>query len=139
MSIANLKAKVVSITQSNKLSNDNSVSKKLEVVTTNLKSTPTIIARDLKIEGDVYSSGVVEIEGFIKGTIKARVVVLREDGFVEGIIIADLLTIKGKFEGSIKAKNVNIANKAQIIGVVEYDSLSVEDGASIDGQFKKLS
>ncbi len=43
------------------------------------------------------------------------------------------------FSGDIKANNINIFKNAEINGNIEYDSLSVEDGASIDGQFKKIS
>lgn len=137
MSIANIKSKVISVAQSNS-SNDNSISKKLEVISSNFKTTPTILARDLKIEGEISSSGLVEIEGKINGTIKGNSVILREEGFVEGTIIAETLNIKGSFEGNIKAQNINIASKAKVTGNIEYGSLSVEDGACIDGQFKRL-
>lgn len=136
MPLASLKAKVISIAQSE--SNDNSISKRLEVISSNFKSVPTILSRDLRVEGEINSSGLIEIEGIIKGIIKGNSVILREAGFVEGTIIAESLNIRGKFEGTIKAKNINIANKAKVSGEIEYESLSVEDGASIDGQFKKI-
>lgn len=137
MPIASLKSKVISIAQ-NASSNDNSISKRLEAMSSNFKSTPTIIARDLKIEGQINSSGLIEIEGFIKGTINGNSVILREEGSVEGTIIAESLSLRGTFNGNIKVKNLNIASKAKVQGEIEYESLSVEDGACIDGQFKKL-
>jgi cytoskeletal protein CcmA (bactofilin family) len=138
MSIANLKSKIASVVQSQS-TNDNSISRKLEVISSSFKNTPTIIARDLEIEGEVRSNGVIEIEGKIKGIIKGNSVILREGGFVDGIIIAELLNLRGEFEGKIKAKNINISSKARIHGEIEYESLSVEDGACIDGQFKKIT
>jgi cytoskeletal protein CcmA (bactofilin family) len=136
MQIANIKSKVV-VSQTGS-SNDNSISKRLEVMSANFKSTPTIIARDLKIEGEIISAGLIEIEGVVKGTIKGNSVILREEGYVEGTIIAESLSIRGKFDGTIRAKNISITSKAKVIGNIEYDSLSVEDGASIDGQFKMI-
>jgi len=136
MPIASLKSKVVSITQNS--SNDNSITKKLEVISSNFKTTPTIIARDLKVEGQINSKGLIEIEGMIKGTLNGNSVILREEGVVEGTIIAESLSLRGTFNGNIKAKNINIASKANITGEIEYESLSVEDGACIDGQFRKL-
>lgn len=103
------------------------------------KTTPTILARDLKFEGEISSSGVIEIEGRVNGTIKGNMIILRESGIIEGTVIADNFNIKGKFEGSIRSKQINISNKALVIGNIEYEVLSVEDGASIDGQFKKIS
>ena len=136
MSIADFKSKVISVVQNS--SNDNSISKKIEIISTNFKSTPTIIARDLMVEGDLTSAGLIEIEGSIKGKINGNAVILREEGCVEGAIIAESVSLRGKFEGTIKAKTIAISSKARVIGNIEYEFLSVEDGASIDGQFKKL-
>ncbi len=136
MSIADLKAKVVSIAQSG--NDHSSITKKLEVMSANFKSTPTIIARDLKIEGELSGSGIIEIEGMVKGTIKGNLVILRENGVIEGTVLAESFNIRGKFDGTIKAKLLSIAGKAVVHGEIEYGSLSVEDGACIDGQFKQI-
>lgn len=120
-------------------SNDSSLSKTFETLSSNFKSTPTIIARDLKIEGTLNSSGLIEIEGNIKGNINGNSVVLREDGIIEGEVIAESLNIRGKFNGTVRAKNISITSKAKVTGLIEYGSLSVEDGAYIDGQFKQLT
>ena len=140
MPIANLKAKVNSFIQNNSSDNDNntSIGRKIECISANFKSTPTILAKDLKIEGDISSSGLIEIEGFVKGNIKGNSVIIREGGNMEGELVAESLSVKGKFSGKIRAKNINISSKANINGVVEYCSLSVEDGACIDGQFKQV-
>ena len=137
MSIVNLKSKIIAIAQ-NSSSGDGSITKKLEMMSSNFKSTPTILARDLKIEGELFSAGLIEIEGSVKGTLRVNSAIIREEGHVEGTIIAESLSIRGRFEGNIKAKNISITSKAKVNGVIEYDSLSVEDGASIDGQFKRL-
>lgn len=137
MSLASLKEKIVSITQGSS-SNDNSIAKRLEILSANFKSTPTIISHDLRIEGEITSTGLIEIEGNINGTIKGNSIILREGCFVEGTIIAESISIRGKFDGTIRAKNIDITNKAKVTGTIEYGSLCVEDGASIDGQFKKL-
>lgn len=102
-------------------------------------STPTIIAKDLKIEGQLTSTGLVEIEGCIIGNIKGNSVILLPSGSIEGEVEAESFSIKGKFNGTIKAKSVNIGSKARISGTIEYSLLSVEDGASVDAKFKKLT
>ena len=137
MSISSIQTKVNKV--SIKLNNDENGtlnSKKLEILT-NFKSTPTIISRDLKIQGEVFSSGIIEILGQIDGSIKGNSIILREEGFIKGIVLAENFSIRGRFDGKIKAKNINIASKAEVTGEIEYESLSVEDGASIDGHFKK--
>lgn len=120
-------------------SNSESFGKTIEQMTVSFKSMPSIISKDSKIEGEIHSSGVIEIEGQIKGRINSNSIVIREDGFVDGEINADSVNIRGNFNGTIKARNINVFSKAKITGTIEYQSLSVEDGASIDGQFKQLS
>lgn len=139
MQIANLKQKTAEIHELNS-SNDNrkNMNKKIENIS-NGKATPTILSRDLKIEGDITSLGLIEIEGAIKGTIRGNVVIIRENGVVEGDLIAESLNIRGNFLGNIRAKTISVSSKAVINGVIEYQTLCVEDGASIDGQFKKVS
>ncbi len=137
MQIADFKAKVAAAVHNNQ-AKGGSIVKKLEAISANLKSTPTILAHDLKINGEISGSGLIEIEGAVKGTINGNSVIVREGGIVEGTIIAESLNIKGKFEGNIKAKNISIEGKATVMGEIEYSSLSVEDGACVDGQFKKL-
>ncbi len=136
MSIASIKAKVSSITQGD--NDNNSIGKKIEMISTNFKNTPTILARDLQIEGTIASTGLIEIEGHINGTVKGNSVIIREGGSMEGDLFAESLSIKGNFNGNIKAKNISVSSKAKLTGFIEYGSLSVEDGACIDGQFKRV-
>lgn len=137
MLVANIKNKINSVIDYSN-SEDSTISQKIKVIGSNIKSNPTIISRDLKIEGDIVGSGIIEIEGSIKGVINGNSVVLREDGKIEGTIIAESLNLRGKFNGIIKAKNISISSKAKVQGDIEYESLSVDDGAYIDGNFKKL-
>lgn len=137
MSIASLRSKLSNITKNNAFS-DVAITKKIESLSSNFKSNPTILARDLIVEGKITSSSVIEIEGSVKGSVSGNSIILREEGLVEGDIFAESLNIRGKFNGNIRAKNISITAKARITGVIEYGSLSVEDGACIDGKFKQI-
>jgi cytoskeletal protein CcmA (bactofilin family) len=113
--------------------------KKNPVKIQSTKSTPTIIARDVSLEGEIKSGGLIEIEGKINGTIKGNAVVIRESGYVEGTIMAASVVVKGEVSGNLNAKSVSITSKAKVVGNIDYGTLSVEDGACIDGGFKKIS
>ena len=108
MSAANLRA-----VQQEKSANDNSFVRKLESISSGLKSTPTIISRDLIIEGDILSGGIVEIEGNIKGTVKGNMVILRENGTIQGNVIAESFNIRGNFEGSIKSRATTLSTPSR--------------------------
>jgi cytoskeletal protein CcmA (bactofilin family) len=134
MSLVKLKEKKAKIDQSKVATSG----KKFEIISSNIRATPTILSKDLSIEGDINSSGTIEIEGKVYGNITGSSVILREGSYVNGAIFAKNLNIRGNFEGKIKANSLSISSKADVVGTVEYGSLSVEDGASIDGQFKKV-
>ena len=102
---------VSSVKPVNVSSNDNAsnaIVRKFEAINFSAKSTPTIIARDLRIDGELVSAGLIEIEGAVCGSIKSHSVILRESGFVDGTIIAESLSIRGRFDGTIKAKKMMI-------------------------------
>jgi cytoskeletal protein CcmA (bactofilin family) len=135
MSIVNIKSKLAAAAQNG---SSGEITKKLEILSANFKTTPTIIAKDMLIEGSLKTDGILEIQGSVKGIISGNSVILREECFVEGSITAESLSIRGRFEGSIKAKKINVSSRGRVFGEIEYDSLSVEDGACLDGQFKRL-
>ncbi len=119
------------------LTKENRFIKKFDIINS-FKTLPSIVANNLKIEGTINSTGTIEIEGFIKGNIIGNCISIRENGRVEGEISANQVNIRGKFTGNIKTKNLNIFSKAEIFGEISYQNLTVEDGASIDGKFKKF-
>lgn len=65
MSIADLKTKIATVVSGNS-SNDNLITKRLEIVSQNLKTVPSILSNDFQIEGQIHSSGVIEIEGSVE-------------------------------------------------------------------------
>ncbi len=103
------------------------------------KGNTSIISKDLSIKGNLNSEGLLEIEGKIDGDINGNIITLRETSSVNGNITAKILNIKGKFTGIIKSERINISGKADIKGTLEYISLCVEDGATIEGDLKRVS
>ncbi len=103
------------------------------------KTNTSIISKDLSIKGNLHSDGLLEIEGKIEGDIVGNVITLRETASVNGNITSKILNIKGKFSGIIKSERINISGKADIKGTLEYISLCVEDGASIEGDLKRVN
>lgn len=101
--------------------------------------TPSLVSKTLYVKGNLVSKGTVEVEGKVEGNINGDIVTLREGGFVTGDIDANVVNIKGRFEGSVIANRLNVAKEARLSGNIRYVSLSVEDGASIDGQLQRIT
>jgi len=97
---------------------------------------PSIIAADLKIVGNLICSGALEIEGEIEGNVTCGRVTVRRTGSVKGDVTADAVQVDGEINGLVKGKDINLSESGRVTGVIMYESLSVKDGAYIDGQCK---
>ncbi len=102
------------------------------------KHPPTIIAADLHLLGNIISEGVLDVDGRIEGNIKCKCVTIRKNGSVKGDILADEVHIFGAVVGLVKAKDVHFFSTCHVEGVIMHESLTIEDGAFVDGQFKRM-
>lgn len=102
------------------------------------KAVPSIISSDLNILGNLISEGLVDIDGCIEGNVKADQVTIRPNGKVRGDVAANLVHIYGEVHGIIRASSVFLYSSCRIHGIVVHQSLSVEDGAFIDGKLKRI-
>lgn len=100
---------------------------------------PSVISEDMHVLGNIMSpDGAIDIAGQIEGNIRCHTASIREDGKVRGDVVAEDIYVHGRIEGLVKARNVTLYATAQVIGTIMHEALSVEDGAFIDGQFKRI-
>ena len=102
-------------------------------------SMPSIISTGLQVNGDIISDGDVQIEGVISGNVKSRTLTIGESGEVRGEVVADQLQVSGTVNGQIKARSVNLSRSARVQGDILHESLSIESGAFIEGNVKRIN
>lgn len=100
-------------------------------------NTRSILAADLKIVGDVRSSGSVELMGEVEGTLEAHSLIIGGDGFVAGDVAAESVEIKGRLSGQIASQNLTLRAAAQVTANVGYSTVVIESGAQIEGRFTR--
>lgn len=99
----------------------------------------TLISSRTTVEGDVYFSGGLHIDGTVRGRVVAEdgseaVLRLSEVGSVEGDIIAPHVIINGTVHGDVYATaHLELAEKAAIKGNVHYELIEMAMGASVNG------
>lgn len=106
-------------------------------VTSRKKAPPSIISSDMDMLGNIISDGTVDVDGRIEGNIKAGQLTIRENGRITGDVHADVVHVYGQVKGLIKAKDVQLFASARVEGTIMHESLSIEDGAFVDGKFKR--
>ena len=105
------------------------------MASTNSNSTFSVIGADVKIKGDVEASADLHVDGAIDGDIKCSSLVQGETSSITGGVIAETARLAGKVNGSIRARELVVLRSAQIHGDVQYEALTIEQGAQVDGRF----
>ena len=98
------------------------------------------VGETLQLEGDLRTSGSLDIAGLIKGNVYVLEVTVTETGSVRGSIEASKIEINGHIQGKITADTIVIGRSAVIKGDVFFkNTLKTEEGADIDGYIKRVS
>jgi cytoskeletal protein CcmA (bactofilin family) len=98
----------------------------------------TVISKGVKIEGKLSCSGNIRLDGEVQGDISSEgVVIIGENGKVNGQINADSITIGGRVAGTVRAKDKAVLEaKANLKGDIITKILMVEAGAIFNGNTK---
>jgi len=99
----------------------------------------TLISKATEITGDVHFSGVLEVEGKVRGNIYAdddssAEVRVRERGLVQGEIKVPSVIINGLVEGDVHStQHLELAAKARVVGNVYYHLIEMVMGSEVNG------
>ena len=97
------------------------------------------VGETLQLDGDLRTSGNLDIAGLINGNVYVSEVTVTETGSVRGSIEASKIEINGHIEGKITADSIVIGRNAVIKGDVYFkNTLKTEEGANIDGYIKRI-
>jgi cytoskeletal protein CcmA (bactofilin family) len=100
---------------------------------------PTIIGADFRVKGDISCEGDIQLEGTVDGNIKSVRLTVGETGIVNGDVNAEGVRVHGKIVGTIKAQSVELAGTGHVTGDILHQSLSVENGAFVNGHCRRLA
>ena len=98
------------------------------------------VGETLQLEGDLRSSGNIDVAGLINGNVSISELVVTETGSIRGSIEAVTIEVNGHVEGKITAESIIIGKSAVIKGDVFFrKTLKTEEGADIDGYIKRVN
>ena len=103
----------------------------------------TLIGADTVIEGDVFFTGGLRVDGKIRGRVIAdgpqSVLVLSENASIEGEVRASHLVINGTVSGPIQGEDlIELQPRAKVSGNIRYRALEMHHGAVIEGSLTHL-
>ena len=98
------------------------------------------IGETMQIEGDLRTSGSIDVAGLINGNIFVSEITVTETGSIRGVIEATSIEINGHIEGKSAADTVIVGKTAVIKGDIFFkNTLKTEEGADIDGYIKRAN
>ena len=103
-------------------------------------SARSYIGETMQLEGDLRTSGSIDVAGLINGNLFVSEMTVAETGSIRGSIEAMNIEINGHVEGKITADVVIIGKSAVIKGDIYFkNTLKTEEGADIDGYIKRAN
>ena len=94
----------------------------------------------MQLEGDLRTSGSIDVAGLINGNIFVSEMTVAETGSIRGSVEATTIQINGHVAGKISADTVIVGKTAVIKGDIFFkNTLKTEEGADIDGYIKRAN
>lgn len=100
----------------------------------------SVIGTDLTILGQniaIISQNKLQIDGDVRGDVVGKQVTISSDGSVIGTVSAERIEVHGGIRGAIRASVVVVHPTAQVDADILHQSLSVAEGALLEGSLKK--
>ena len=86
------------------------------------------------VTGILDTDGELTVHGSVLGRINAERLVLCEQGYVEGDIVAKDVHIGGRLNGRVFALNVTLEPSADVSGRIFHNTVTVATGARFEGR-----
>lgn len=102
-------------------------------------STFSVIGPDVVIRGNIQASADLHVDGRVIGDIACASLVMGEGAVVEGEIVAESARISGSVSGTVRVRDLVVLRSAKVDGDVSYETISIEQGAAVNGRFAPRS
>jgi cytoskeletal protein CcmA (bactofilin family) len=99
----------------------------------------SVLGPDVIVTGNVAATADLHIDGRIDGNVDCGNLVQGTDSRISGSVKAEVARIAGSIEGSVSVRQLTVERTARISGDVEYETISIENGASVDGHLKHIA
>ena len=98
------------------------------------------IGETMQLDGDLRTSGSIDVAGLINGNIFVSEMTVTDSGSIRGSVEATSIEINGHVEGKISADVIIIGKTAVIKGDIFFNNtLKTEEGADIEGYIKRVN
>lgn len=97
----------------------------------------SVLAADLRITGEVTSSGEVEVLGEVDGNLSADTLTIGTSGRLSGSVSAATVEVLGQLDGKVDSRSFAVRTTARVTADISYSDLVIENGARIEGRLTR--
>ena len=101
------------------------------------KASPSLLSNDLTIQGNITTSGDIQIEGTIEGDVRAHLLTVGESATIKGEIAADDVVVNGRVIGRLRGLKVRLTASAKVEGDIIHKTIAIESGAQFEGSVQR--
>jgi len=99
----------------------------------------SVLGADVTITGNIRATADLHIDGHVEGDVDASSVVQGAESRIIGNVRAETARLTGTIDGKVVVRHLVIERTAKINGDVDYETITIENGASLDGHLRHMS
>ena len=99
----------------------------------------SVLGADVVITGNISATADLHVDGRVEGDVTCGALVLGIESMIVGSVIAETARIAGAVDGSVSVRQLQVEGSAQIAGDVEYEAITIETGARVEGHLRHRS
>ncbi|OYW52209.1 MAG: hypothetical protein B7Z31_12910, partial [Rhodobacterales bacterium 12-65-15] len=89
----------------------------------------SVLASDLRIVGEITTTGAVEVLGEVDGTLNAASLFIGHEGRVKASVKAGSVDVKGKLDGKVICDSLTLRSTAVVKADITATAIVIESGA----------
>lgn len=101
------------------------------------KAPPSLLSQDLTIQGNISTTGDIQVEGAVEGDIRAHLLTVGETATIRGEIVADDVVVNGRVVGRVRGIKVRLTSSAKVEGDIIHKTIAIESGAHFEGSVQR--
>ncbi|GAA6207796.1 polymer-forming cytoskeletal protein [Cognatishimia sp. WU-CL00825] len=101
------------------------------------KPPASVLSADLHIQGNMKTTGDIQVEGTVEGDIRAHLLTIGETATIKGEVVADDVVINGRIVGRVRGLKVRLTSTARVEGDIIHKTIAIESGAHFEGSVQR--
>ena len=98
----------------------------------------SVLGAEVTLTGNLAAADL-HLDGQLDGDLACGALVLGGSGRVTGAVTAESARIAGAIDGAVSVGALTVERTARISGDIAYQTITIEPGAQVDGQLRRIA